>query len=102
MKQNWLDGELKKVFTLSAEEKIMARGMSKSYQVLFLALYKACKAERVTPNKIPKFSPNVTDFISDQLGIQHVPIGTIPSRSKRHLLQQIRENLTFGKLSTGG
>ena len=76
MKQNWLDGELKKVFTLSAEEKIMARGMSKSYQVLFLALYKACKAERVTPNKIPKFSPNVTDFISDQLGIQHVPIGT--------------------------
>ena len=100
MKQSWLDGELKKVFTLSEEEKIMVKGMSKSYQVLFLSLYKACKSERVTPNKMSKLSPNVTDFISDQLGVQHVPIDTIPSRSKRYLLQKVRENLTFGKFTT--
>ena len=95
-----MDIELKKVFTLTAEEKMMARGMSKSYQVLFLALYKACKAERVIPNKIPNISPNVTKFVGEQIGIHHSPVDTIPSRSKRHLLQQIRENLSFKKLTT--
>lgn len=63
---------MKNNFTLTAEEKTMVRGRSKSYQVLFLALYKAFKAERVIPNKIPKISPNVTKFVGKQIGIQHL------------------------------
>jgi TnpA family transposase len=100
MKQKWLDWELKEVFTLTKEERILAKGRSKPYQVLFLALYKACKEKRTIPKDIPKFSSNVTQFIADQLGINHSAIETIPSRSRRQILQEIRGKLRFGKLNS--
>lgn len=71
MKQKWLDFELKEAFALTDEEQILSRGKSKNYQVLFLTVYKACKKQRTIANEVPKFSSNVTQFISDQLGVDH-------------------------------
>ena len=99
MKHNWLDAELKKVFTVTPEERVLVRGKSKPYQVLFLALYKACQQEKTVPNTIPRFSSNVTTFISDQLGLDYPVFQDIPKRSQRHLLQEIRKKLSFRKLS---
>lgn len=99
MKQKWLDFELKEAFTLTDEEQILSRGKSKNYQVLFLTVYKACKKQRTIPKEVPRFSSNVTQFIADQLGVDHPTIETIPSRSQRHILQEIRGKLRFGKLN---
>jgi len=91
--------ELEQVFTLSAEEKNLVQGRSKSYQILFLALYKACQKEKIIPNFIPLFSPNVNIFIAEQLGIDPT-IEKISGRSKRRLFQELRGALNFRKLST--
>ena len=99
MKHNWLDAELKKVFTVTPEERVLVRGKSKPYQVLFLALYKACQQEKTVPNTIPRFSSNVTTFISDQLGLDYPVFQDIPKRSQRHLLQEVRKKLNFRRLS---
>lgn len=99
MKHNWLDAELKKVFTVTQEEKVLVRGKSKPYQVLFLALYKACQEEKTVPNAIPQFSSNVTIFISNQLGLNHPLFQDIPKRSQRHLLQEVRRKLNFRRLN---
>lgn len=98
MRQNWLDAELKQVFTLSAEEKNLVQGKSKPYQILFLSLYKACQQEKVIPNHIPLFSHNVNAFIAEQLGIEPT-IAKISGRSKRRLFQELRGALHFRKLN---
>jgi len=98
VRQDWLDAELKQVFTLSSEEKNLIQGKSKSYQILFLSLYKACQKEKIIPNDIPIFSPNVNAFIAEQLAIDPT-IEKISGRSKRRLFQELREALNFRKLS---
>ncbi|MEM7175181.1 MAG: Tn3 family transposase [Chlamydiota bacterium] len=99
MKQNWLDVELQRVFTVTSEDKTLVKGKTKHYQILFLALYKACQEEKAIPNAIPRFSSNVISFISDQLGIDQPILDNIPKRSQRYLLQELRNRLYFKRLS---
>jgi hypothetical protein len=81
------------------QRKNLVEGKSKPYQILFLSLYKACQKEKVIPNHIPLFSPNVNAFIAEQLGIDPT-IEKISGRSKRRLFQELRRALNFRKLST--